>query len=208
MENSDDKVWELYLLAKEILQGKKDYQKTLLHLISFVKEDHLQIIEIENEEGFRPIEYVDTSEWKEYIKTEESLLSDVPEVEMLIVNCDEVSSMILDGSTVKGLLFGEKVRKLSHDYLWQKLRYLYVDEKNPYFCAEEDVLFSHDKSILYAYASQKPETEYRVEKSVQTIASKAFRHAKNLQKVYLPKSVKVAKDAFDAKKKVIIEYYE
>ncbi len=209
MDYRDDKVeLNLFCSAKDILNGKKEYKKTLLHLISFVKEDHLQIIEIENEEGFRPIEYVDTSEWKEYVKTEESLLSDVPTVEMLIINCDEVHSMVLEGSSVKGLLLGPKVCKLSNDYLWQKLKYLYVDERNPYFRAEENVLFSHDKSILYTYASQKPDMEYHVEKSVQMIASKAFHHAKNLHKVYLPKSVKVAKDAFDLKKKVLIEYYE
>ncbi len=64
-----------------------------------------------------------------------------------------------------------------------------VSEDNPYFCAEDNVIFSKDKTTLVEFVNHEL-TEYTVPSSVIEIAQCAFTVCENLQTINLPNSVK------------------
>ena len=81
------------------------------------------------------------------------------------------------------------------------------DSKNPYYKSYDGVVFSKDLETLVYYPPGKTETHYVVPSSVRTIIRTAFNYAKNLDSVYIPKTVKeIGETAFGYTSVVI--YYE
>ena len=66
---------------------------------------------------------------------------------------------------------------------------IFVDSENPYYSAENGVLYDKNKTSLIYYPAKRGLTEFTVPDGVQEISSYAFRYASGLRKVLLPESV-------------------
>ena len=64
-----------------------------------------------------------------------------------------------------------------------------VDSANQWLCTVDNVLFSKDTTVLYAYPPALPNRSYSVPESVVTIGGGAFRLARNLTSIHLPLSI-------------------
>ncbi|MDY3120847.1 leucine-rich repeat protein [Porphyromonas somerae] len=64
---------------------------------------------------------------------------------------------------------------------------LRINNLSPYFCIEDEVLFTADKTRLVAYCSSK--TIYSVPSTVKTIGDSAFWDCENLTSITLPKGL-------------------
>lgn len=74
-----------------------------------------------------------------------------------------------------------------------------VDKKNKNFASVDGVLFSKDKKNLICYPCGKEGSEYHVPEGVESIKEEAFLNVEHLERIYLPKSLKVIeKGAFKA----------
>ena len=63
---------------------------------------------------------------------------------------------------------------------------LQVTAGNPYYTAQDNVLFSADMSVLVAYLNTKPNTSYTIPEQVRRIGEKAFQESVYLQEVVFP----------------------
>lgn len=66
---------------------------------------------------------------------------------------------------------------------------VHVDERNPSYCSEDDVLFNKEKSCLICYPIGKSDARYVVPDGVTEIADCAFADSSNLIEIQIPKSV-------------------
>ena len=72
-----------------------------------------------------------------------------------------------------------------------------VDENNPYLLSENGVLFSKDKTELFAAIAKNMGSEYVIPDTVEIIHSDAFYNCNSLRKITIPASVKsIGTDAF------------
>lgn len=67
-----------------------------------------------------------------------------------------------------------------------ELTHISVAAENPYFCSEQGVLYSKDKTTLYEYPNNKSGSSYRVPDGVTAIAPLAFAGNCNLEHIELP----------------------
>ncbi len=67
-----------------------------------------------------------------------------------------------------------------------------VDENNPHFSAEDDVLFDKEKTTLVAYLGARQEDSYVVPETVENIELNAFALPRYLNGIVLPPSLKQA----------------
>ena len=67
-----------------------------------------------------------------------------------------------------------------------------VDENNPYFSAENGVLFDKEKTILVAYPGARQQESYVVPETVENIELNAFAFSRYLKEIVLPASLKQA----------------
>ncbi|MDY6380561.1 MAG: leucine-rich repeat domain-containing protein [Bacteroidales bacterium] len=65
-----------------------------------------------------------------------------------------------------------------------------VDERNPYFCSVDGVLFSKDMTLLKAYPENRPGNTYAIPTSVETIGEMAFYGSNHLQSMVIPENVR------------------
>lgn len=80
----------------------------------------------------------------------------------------------------------------------ESLRYVVVDDRNPYFVTEDNIMFNTDKTILMLYPPKIPDKEYRVPDTVTTIDGGAFSRRTYLEFLTIPTNVTSFKDyAFD-----------
>ena len=89
-----------------------------------------------------------------------------------------------------------KVRYIEGGALWglgesveEKLK-ITVDNRNPYYTVEDDVLFTKDLKTLVYYPSKKTDGVYRIPKSVTHIKALAFADNSFIKEVILPKGLK------------------
>ena len=71
----------------------------------------------------------------------------------------------------------------------EQLTSVEVDSANQWLCTVDNVLFSKDTTVLYAYPPALPSKSYSVPESVVTIGGGAFTLARNLTSIHLPLSV-------------------
>lgn len=72
----------------------------------------------------------------------------------------------------------------------KKLTTITVDADNLNFCAENGVLFSKSKNILYRYPEGKTGDSYVIPNTVEILAISAFDDCENLRSVTIPQSLK------------------
>lgn len=64
-----------------------------------------------------------------------------------------------------------------------------TEEGNLVYTAQDGVLYSLDKTTLYAYPAGNPQTEFTIPEGVTTVHDAAFFHAENLTQVNFPSSM-------------------
>ncbi len=69
------------------------------------------------------------------------------------------------------------------------LEEIVVDPDNAYFCSEDGVLYSKDKTVLYHYPACKTEKEYHIPDSVTTTMSLCIYDADYLETLYVGKNI-------------------
>ena len=84
-------------------------------------------------------------------------------------------------STVKELV-GDT---FAYIFSYAKLKEISVANNNPYFCSEDGVFLSKDKTILYNYPSERSSSFYVAPKETVTLACTSFARATNLKDIYL-----------------------
>lgn len=65
-----------------------------------------------------------------------------------------------------------------------------VDEKNSYYSSQDGVLFNKNKTELIIYPNLKPDTDYYIPDTVETVGETAFDECEYLNYIYIPESVK------------------
>lgn len=93
-------------------------------------------------------------------------------------------------SAIKELFIPSGVSYISSDALFScvALQKILVDKNNAFFTSDNDILYNHDKSILYFYPPQKRTDEFEIPDGVVTINEYAFT-ASPIKKIVMAKSV-------------------
>ena len=79
------------------------------------------------------------------------------------------------------------------------LKTISVDERNPYFCDVDGVLFNKNKTKLIAYPQGREEDSYAIPEGVTEIGKEAFKDCRNLKHIALPNTlVEIQASAFYA----------
>ena len=71
------------------------------------------------------------------------------------------------------------------NFCW-KLESIEVDDKNPYFCSQDGILFNKEKTALLRFPHQHKDSKYRIPNSVTEIGEAAFYACDELEVVYFP----------------------
>ena len=193
--------FELYKTAKKIALGVIPYTPAAVETAEDVtwedesspQESCLRLLNLVGK-NVRLIELIDVGDERAYTVMDGGFFAFQSEVKMAIVNCDELSSELLDESCVRGLFLGKRVSKISKNILAYASRYIYVVPDNPHFYAENNVLYSKNQKRLYRYAPSKPEEEYRVPPKTRELCNCCFWGADNLKRLYLPKGIRTEKN--------------
>ena len=113
----------------------------------------------------------------------------------LILNVKGATSRFLEDAEADMILLGKDFEVLTDGYLFQHhdLRYIWVHPDNPYFCAENNVLFNKNKTELICYARNRPEEEYIIPRSVKRVSAYTFNGADRLKKLYVYKGSEFAR---------------
>ena len=101
----------------------------------------------------------------------------------------------------------KNVAEFSFLYDCNEVKQVTFNSKNPYYKSYEGVVYSKDLKTLVYYPPGKENTYFIVSSTVDIITRTAFNHAKNLEGIYIPKTVKeIGETAFGYTSVVI--YYE
>ena len=98
-----------------------------------------------------------------------------------MLGCNNCSNIVIP-SSVKEI--GEEVFPQTRNII-----NIEVDSKNQYFCIEDGILFSKDKTRLLKYPRSKANVEYIIPETVTKIDKYAFFLCDNLEKVTIPNGI-------------------
>jgi hypothetical protein len=204
-EYEKKRLFKIYKFAKRVVTGEIPYEPSPLTVYEY--DDQIYVEESVDDRG---LAYVDVRGDKNRRSfAAEGLAVFRARTPALYLNTDEAHANFLDESHVRMLFFGPDFRGFPNGYFIPQtpLRYIWVNEKNPYLSAENNVLFDKNKKKLICYAHMRPETEYRVPASVKTLMPLSFFHPEHLKKLWLPKGITVKSRAlvFDEMPEII--YY-
>lgn len=114
---------------------------------------------------------------------------------LLSVALPESVDEICDGAFVKTgitkLSVPAGVRVINEKAFGNKLQKLNVAKKNKSYSSKGGVLYNKKKTILYFYPHSKPSGSFTVPSKVKLIRANSFRENKKLQRLTIPKSVRV-----------------
>ena len=103
-------------------------------------------------------------------------------------------------SSIPALHLGPKVQSVGHDFHYKatSLAEITVDENNPYLCAENSLLMSKDKKVVWGYPVANPATELILPEEVEIVKSDAVNRSKNLLTIVINDNCKTIENgAFD-----------
>ncbi len=98
-------------------------------------------------------------------------------------NCESLESIKIPDSVTE---IGDRAF-----YNCKDLKAINVSDKNKNYCSIDGVLFEKDIKILLCYPAGKTDKSYSVPESVTSIVQEAFRNCINLEKIDLPKKLKI-----------------
>jgi len=103
-------------------------------------------------------------------------------------------------SSIPSLHLPAKVQSVGHDFHYKatSMTEITVDENNPYLCAENSLLMSKDKKIVWGFPVANPATELVLPEEVEIVKNDAVNRCKNLLKIVINDGCKTIEDyAFD-----------
>ncbi len=103
-------------------------------------------------------------------------------------------------SSIPALHLPAKVKSVGHDFHYKatSLAEITVDENNPYLCAENSLLMSKDKTVVWGFPVANPATELIIPDEVETVKSDAVNRCKNLKRIVIGSGCKhIEGNAFD-----------
>ncbi len=101
------------------------------------------------------------------------------------------SSVFSNCSSLQQVEFGDKIQTINGTVFaaCPKLDTVTISPGNPYMLAEDDVIYSQDKTTLIYYAAGKTEDKLLIPDTVQTIGAMAFSTCSYLAELRIPASV-------------------
>ena len=104
----------------------------------------------------------------------------------------------LFGSLGKETFISKNIKKIyTNRFNQTEFTNILVDENNEYFTSIDGKLYSKDKKIFYAYASNKENDEFIFEEETEEIAAYAFHNTSKLNKISITENIKtIGEDAF------------
>ncbi len=103
-------------------------------------------------------------------------------------------------SSIPSLHLGPNVQSVGHDFHYKatSLAEITVDENNPYLCAENSLLMSKDKKIVWGFPVANPATELILPEEVEIVKDDAINRCKNLLTIVINDNCKIIESyAFD-----------
>ena len=183
------RLFKIYKFAKRVVAGELPYEPSPLTVYEY--DDQIYVEESVDDRGLAYVDMPGDGKRKPFAA--QGLTVFRTRTPALYLNTNGAHADFLDESRVQILFFGPDFEGFPDGYFIPKtsLRYIWVDEKNPCLSAENNVLFDKDKKTLICYAHMRPETEYRVPKSVKTLMPLSFFHPEHLKKLWLPKGISI-----------------
>ena len=187
--------FNVYKYAKAVLYGEIPFEVS--GAFTRVHRGKLFIDSVDTRMGIALVDGSYGEEGRETV-ADMGILAFDPAVTALILNTDYVHTEFLDESSVVSLLFGKRVREFKdgHFVARSRLRYITVHGDNPYFCSENNVLFTKDMSRLVFYAPWRPEEIYCVPRSVRVLGKNCFYLTRSLKRLILPEDIEIEDGAF------------
>ena len=204
-EYEKKRLFKIYKFAKRVVTGELPYEPSALTVYEY--DDCIYVEESVDERG---LAYVDCKgDGKRKSVAADGLVVFRSRTPALYLNTNEARSYFLDESYVRMIFFGPDFERFENGYFrpYALLRYLWVDAKNPFLSAENNVLFNKNKTELISYASLRPETEYRVPASVKKLMPLSFYYPKYLKKLWLPRGIRISDSALRFDNSPEIRYY-
>ena len=182
-----DELFKIYKFSKKVACGKIEYKRSEFSMIDY---DDMLIDEIYERRG---LAYVHAPN----MMLDDGVLALRTEVKSLIADVKGAKSLFLDESHIKMLFLGSSFSTISRGFFipLSALRYIWVDPKNEYFYADNNVLFNKEQTELICYARMRPEKEYSIPHNVKKIKNYAFFYTKHLKKLYIPKGIQLEERA-------------
>ena len=192
-EASEKKLlFKIYKFAKKVALGEIDYPTS-------------EFLTIPNQNKL--IDVITDKRGLAYISAPNMILYDgalafKTHIKALIADVKGIDYEFLNESNVQMLFLGKNVEyftdDIENDYFipHSSIRYIWVDLQNPYFYADNNVLFNKDQTKLICYARMRPEEEYTIPRSVEKIQSFAFYFTKYLKKLYIHKDTQIDNHGF------------
>lgn len=190
-EREKELSFRIFKFAKQVYYGEKPYEKS--KLVLFRREKHVDVDEALERRGLAYVDCVEHGADALPTVAAEGLLAMRNTVRALILNVNEAWSTFLDECGVQILLLGADFQRFREGGFQQyrSLRYIWVDGKNPYFTADDNVLFNKNKTKIVAYAGSRPGEEYTVPPSVKCLEPYSFYLPDHLKRLYLPRGIRI-----------------
>ena len=179
---------KIYKYSKKVALGQIPYKPSELVVFQNYEEFENDVVsEIVEDNGLAYVDNPDLILLDAVIPLHEGVKS-------LVLNVKGAESRFLEDAAAIMLFLGKDFEILTKGYIYQHkaLRYIWVHPDNPYFCAENNVLFNKDKTKLICYAYLRPEEEYTIPRSVKKVVGSFYR-AEHLKKLYVYKDSPIAK---------------
>lgn len=174
---------ELYDKALKIANGEIKYKETIPY--SYKSGSTFFIEGIKS--ASREIEYLNSR--FPFCITRDGIAAFEPDIRFLIVNTDEISTDILEDSSIIGLFIMPKVIKIIGEEIYFKVKYLWVHRDNPFFATINNAIFNKDITELLFYSPLNDSTTFKIPESVIKINKFAFKGVKHLRTLYVPKNI-------------------
>lgn len=184
-------LFAIYKFTKKVYYKKIDFPPSELTVMNF--EENHTVDWVNAPKGLVIVDCIGARDGTLPTVASEGMLAFRVDTKALILNVDRAAQGVLDESRVRVLFLGKDFGGFSEDSLIQYsgLRYIFVDEENPHFSADDHVLFNKNKTRLVAFASLHPATKYTVPRTVKSLADYSFFYPRNLKRLYLPKGIRI-----------------
>lgn len=98
------------------------------------------------------------------------------------------NSAFMECNSLAKVMIGKSLRKLEARYS-RALAIITVSEENPYLDVIDNVLYNKEHTHLYVYASAKPNKEYQIPDTVESISACGISYTSNLETLYIPENI-------------------
>ena len=183
----------LIYFADEGVLYKKENKKTLVHYPPKKRGDVWNLSNDVNE--------IEKNAFSNIAYLKELNMKPSSDIDVQITNCDSIERLSLGGNIknanidlakLKALYLGKKVSLINiEDMNRSNLAEITVDQENPNYVVEDDVLYDKNQQILYWSLTKKACETFVVANTVKEIKRYAFGGCAKVQSVEIPEEVEI-----------------